>query len=311
MPDLFAIAHQALPAFGLEGAALERISRRAESGVFRLEDEEGSPHVLRIQDARALPDEVADLQLAWLEATAAAAAVSVARPRSTRDGKPYVSVEREDTPFRVVLLSWVPGSAIPIPLAMEHVRAVGSALAQLHAAAAGIEASGSALRRFDHDFFFAPWRGARAEATALSAAQHEILRRADERVAEALDAIGDRASGLVHGDSNYANLVLDGDRIGVLDFDEMGQGCQLFDLAEFLRTIAHWPNIDELAATVVAGYTSVRPLPDDLLGHLDTLLAATFVSVVNWAFEIEDPSEQWSHFEHFPLYFEQIERRIS
>ncbi|MDT4939335.1 MAG: hypothetical protein QOG80_3006 [Pseudonocardiales bacterium] len=66
--------------------------------------------------------------------------------------------------------------------------------------------------------------------------------------------------GLVHADLRLANLVVDGDDIQVIDFDDCGFSWYLYDLACALTFNEGRPDVDELIAGWVEGYRTIEPL---------------------------------------------------
>src|SRR5262249_34337093 len=72
---------------------------------------------------------------------------------------------------------------------------------------------------------------------------------------------GDDRFGLIHADVRLANLLVDGDDIQVIDFDDCGFGWFMFDLATAVSFMEHDPRVPELCDAWVRGYRRVLPLP--------------------------------------------------
>ena len=101
---------------------------------------------------------------------------------------------------------------------------------------------------------------------------------------EALTAYGrsPRRYGLIHADFNLDNMLLDGERVIPLDFDDCGFGWHLFDLAT-VWTIYHGSDLAEaIRAGVVEGYRRERDLPDEELEHLPLFELARAFSYLGW-----------------------------
>jgi Ser/Thr protein kinase RdoA (MazF antagonist) len=63
-----------------------------------------------------------------------------------------------------------------------------------------------------------------------------------------------------------ANLLRDGDRFSVIDFDDCGFGWYMYDLAAALSFVEHEPVVPALVAAWLEGYHSLAtPVADDLV----------------------------------------------
>ena len=122
------------------------------------------------------------------------------------------------------------------------------------------------------------------EASALGAGERRLIERARASVHDALTAYGrsPRRYGLIHADFNLDNMLLDGDRVIPLDFDDCGFGWHLFDLAT-VWTIYHGSDVAEaIRAGVVEGYRGARDLPDEELAHMPLFELVRAFSYLGW-----------------------------
>jgi Ser/Thr protein kinase RdoA (MazF antagonist) len=108
----------------------------------------------------------------------------------------------------------------------------------------------------------------------LQESDKRLLQRVADRLAESLDAYGVESHrfGLVHADLRLANLLVDQDRLGVIDFDDCGFSWYFYDFAAAVSFIEHQPIVPELQAEWVDGYRKVAPISDD-----DEVMLPTFV----------------------------------
>jgi Ser/Thr protein kinase RdoA (MazF antagonist) len=88
--------------------------------------------------------------------------------------------------------------------------------------------------------------------------------------------------GLIHCDLRLANLLIDGETVKVIDFDDCGFGWYLYDLATLLAVKALDPDRDAARDAWVAGYRSEAPLPEAHLRELETLVMARGLLLVGW-----------------------------
>ncbi|MFM2282243.1 MAG: hypothetical protein RLZZ444_4474, partial [Pseudomonadota bacterium] len=85
--------------------------------------------------------------------------------------------------------------------------------------------------------------------------------------------------GLIHADLVRENLLLDGDRIALIDFDDGGFGFRAFDMATVLLKNRAEPDYADLRAALIEGYGSVRSLD---LADLDLFIALRALTYVGW-----------------------------
>ena len=161
---------------------------------------------------------------------------------------------------------------------------LGAALATLH----GLRApDGAAFRRF------APARLARAVG-AIATARPAAGPAAAELLARLLERRGDAAGPdvCVHGDANPRNALLDGDRVSLIDLEDVAAGPAAVDLGHVLagllceRAAGALPAAAEppLARALLRGYAAVAPLPrpETLAWHAAaTVLARRALTAVN------------------------------
>jgi Ser/Thr protein kinase RdoA (MazF antagonist) len=102
-----------------------------------------------------------------------------------------------------------------------------------------------------------PWH-----ASVPDPEEREQLARLADVVVTRLERFGTGAPrfGLVHADLRLANLLVEGDDIQVIDFDDCGFSWYLYDLACALTFNEAHPDADELVAGWVESYRTVEPI---------------------------------------------------
>ncbi|MQX38435.1 phosphotransferase enzyme family protein [Roseospira navarrensis] len=99
--------------------------------------------------------------------------------------------------------------------------------------------------------------------------------------------------GLIHADLRLANLLVDGDRIGVIDFDDCGFGWLGYDFAAAVSFLEHEPYIPALQDAWVAGYRTVAPLSAEDEAMLPTFVLLRRLLLTAWiASHAETPTAQ-------------------
>ena len=89
--------------------------------------------------------------------------------------------------------------------------------------------------------------------------------------------------GLIHADLRLANLLIEGDQIKVIDFDDCGFGWHLHDLASALSFIEDKPPIvPKLVNAWLAGYKKVLPFNDTDFEEIDTFIMMRRLQLTAW-----------------------------
>ena len=124
------------------------------------------------------------------------------------------------------------------------------------------------------------WR----QAQGLDPEGEALLARATEALAARLHAYGTgpETFGLIHADLRLANLMVDGDRLTAIDFDDCGFGWWAYDLASALSFIETDPRLPDLIATWVQGYTRIAPLRPEDRATIPSLILLRRVLLTAW-----------------------------
>lgn len=141
----------------------------------------------------------------------------------------------------------------------------------------------------------APLWGDWREAIGLDAAGQAVLERASRALETFLAAFGEGPErfGLVHADLRLANLLVDGDRLGVIDFDDCGFSWFVYDFAAAVSFFEHDPIVAELQDSWVDGYRSVAPLSEADVAAIPTFVFLRRFLLTAWvASHAETPTAQ-------------------
>ena len=88
--------------------------------------------------------------------------------------------------------------------------------------------------------------------------------------------------GLIHADLRLANLLVEGDRTGIIDFDDCGFGWYLYDLAAALSFLEERPDVPELIACWLAGYRKVAEVPVAAEAEIPTFIMLRRLVLLGW-----------------------------
>ena len=78
------------------------------------------------------------------------------------------------------------------------------------------------------------------------------------------------------------NVLVNGESIRVIDFDDAGFGWYLFDIATVLYFIVDDPHYQIAFDALIQGYRTLRPLSDEQLLQLPMFLAARGTTYLGW-----------------------------
>jgi Ser/Thr protein kinase RdoA (MazF antagonist) len=145
---------------------------------------------------------------------------------------------------------------------------------------------GFARKRWDVDTILGPnphW-GHWWQAPGLDATDTALLTRATEALATKLHTYGTGPDtfGLIHADLRLANLMVDGDILTAIDFDDCGFGWWAYDLASALSFIETDPRLPDLIARWVAGYSRIGTLRTEDRAMIPSLIFLRRVLLTAW-----------------------------
>lgn len=269
-----------------------RLINLSENATYRLDDGQGRPcgalrlHRPGYQDPRAIASE-----LAWVEAIGAGDLVRVPRPLPGRDGGliQHWDGAPDHAPRQAVLFAWETGvePREDAPDLRRHFVELGAVAARLHQQVAAWTPPADFTRQtwdIDTTLGDTPLWGDWRQGIGLDGETERLFGRTIERLARRLEALGrapDRF-GLCHADLRLANLLIDGARITVLDFDDCGFTWHLYDAATTVSFFEHHPEVPDLLAAWVRGYRQVGDLPADEAAEIPTFVLLRRLLLVAW-----------------------------
>lgn len=275
MSDLIA---RALPVYGLPPDTPLTLLNRSENDTWR-----AGPLVLRLhrQGYHTKPEIVAEL--AWLSALQDLPGLRTTSPVPGAQGL----VTEIDTRF-LVAFAPIPGQELhPGDDLARWFAPLGEITARLHLhARQWTPPPGFTRKRWDVETILGPdphwghWR----QAQGLDAEGEALLARATDRLAAALNAYGTgpETFGLIHADLRLANLMVDGDTLTAIDFDDCGFGWWVYDLAAALSFFETDPRLPDLIARWCEGYARVARLRPEDRAMIPALILLRRVLLTAW-----------------------------
>ena len=267
-----------------------------ENAVFRVRLGDGSPAALRLHRPGYHTRAVLQSELDWMAALARAG-IAVPTSIATLDGALLVDVAADaDLPAQHVdLVSWMAGHPIgrsgqPLgmpPAQVERVfQTLGQTMAQLHNASSDWTPPPQFQRpAWDAEGLLgqAPFWGRFWDCPGLTADQSLYFTALRLRLQQALAQMPELGFGLIHADLVRENVLMQGDQLQIIDFDDCGWGWHLFDIATALLKNRREPEFPLIQSALIAGYRTQRDLPDSHLRHLPLFLTLRALTYIGWA----------------------------
>ncbi len=292
---LLKLAYQSLSAWELEGQL--RLIKQRENAVYELVTNEGQRYALRIHRANYHSNAALDSERSWIKALGEFG-LGVPNLIPTKSGQSITIQDSDeiDEIRQIDLLAWVNGEQIGSvedglgedPRVVRKIYlAIGSTAARIHNQATSWELPEHFQRHsWDVDGLVGqdPLWGQFWKLGALSDKQRLLMLEARDALQQDLQAFGqtEKNYSMIHADLVPENILVDGDLVQIIDFDDAGFGWHLFELATalyFIQDDGHYP---VAKAALMDGYRQYRELSDEHLESLPMFIAARSLTYLGW-----------------------------
>lgn len=226
-------------------------------------------------------------ELDWIAALYDAGTVVTAQPVARVDGERLSFIGRDGQQHCVSAFSFLEGQE---PKVGHHLTArfneLGAINARLHQhAKAWRRPVGFARKRWDFDLMFGAqpiWGDWRAAYEGID--DIVLLEGLEATLRSRLDAYGDGPDrfGLIHGDLRVANLLDDGQRLAVIDFDDCGFSWFAYDFAAAISFHEEDESVPALQDAWLNGYRSVASFGVEDEAILPTMIMARRLLLTAW-----------------------------
>ena len=297
------LAHSALRQYRLEFARFvlvrdagntlyrvysSKIITRTEENELFIPDQ----YLLRLHWSGYRDESAIEFELKWLDKLRKEHDLPVPEPIPTRNGNFLIEVSHPGIPEPryCSLLRWVKGKRLGDKATSKHYAAQGRFMARMHdVAQIWLPARETKLRVYD-------WGGLFRTIPALCLPVDNIwsllpkcyvgiFEEVTKDVRDTMEKLGKGKDvfGLIHADLGVdANLLFWHGQPRAIDFDEIGLGYWVYDLAVALEHCReHW-DYKLYKDALLSGYYEIRKLPGDQIKFLDLFMAALDVHLGLW-----------------------------
>lgn len=290
LAELDRLATAALALWELPPETTARRLNLSENATYLVEAPGGLRRILRVHRPGYHSRRAIECELAWSQALRAEGVVEAPAALPGRDGALVQALRLPglSRPRHLAMFEFVAGRH---PDARDDLsagfRQLGAIAARTHLHAIRWRRPASFERpAWDVAAVFGPaapwgdWRAAPNVTPGIAA----VLGRVEATVTRRLAAYGRGAGrfGLIHADMRLANLLVEGDRTWLIDFDDCGFGWFLYDFAAAISFIEDNPQVPALKAAWLEGYRSVRPLGAEDEAEIDTLVMLRRLALLAW-----------------------------
>jgi Ser/Thr protein kinase RdoA (MazF antagonist) len=226
-------------------------------------------------------------ELDWIAALHDSGTVTTAVPIARLDGERLSAVELDGQRHWVSAFSFLEGEE---PKVGHHLayrfEELGMINARLHQHAKGWAGpDGFVRKRWDFDLMFGArpiwgdWRAAYDQSKDIA-----LLEGLEKHLRSSLDDYGDGPErfGLIHGDLRVANLLDDGNRLAVIDFDDCGFSWFAYDFAAAISFHEEDEAVPTLQDAWLKGYRTVAPFDDEDEAILPSMIMARRLLLTAW-----------------------------
>lgn len=284
------LAAAALAPYRLDPASSVRLINVSENWTYRIDEPTGRVFALRVHRPGYHSAAEIGSELDWIDALRKQGVVDTAQVVADARGARVCQVSTPELGERnVVLFEWLQGDT-PDPEDTDlrpGFRTLGAVSARMHEHARGWRRPQD-FSRFSWSYETTLGRaghwGRWQDGLGMDGERRATLDRLDATIARRLEryGTGPQRFGLVHADIRLANLLVDGDRVRVIDFDDCGFSWFMYDFATTVSFIEDHPDVPELKQAWIEGYRSVAPLAAADEAELDTFVMLRRLLLVAW-----------------------------
>lgn len=287
------VASDALLKYSWNGEACAKLIVLSENATYMVKNKETDENMGVLRVSRPGYHTLSELEseMSWLRQINDYTPLIVANPINGKDGKPIQQVTGDDgNIYFCVICDFLPGSepdeSNPAKMVKDF-EMLGETTAYLHRQASIWNGTKTIDRmEWNYDNIIgdtAAW-GRWQDFEGMTPEAEEFLEEACRIIKKRLKRYGRNQNnwGLIHADLRLANILVEGDTIKVIDFDDCGMGWYLHDLASSISFIEHKEIVPDLINSWLKGYKKVMPFTDTDFEEIDTFILMRRLQLMAW-----------------------------
>jgi Ser/Thr protein kinase RdoA (MazF antagonist) len=266
-----------------------RLVNHSENQTFRIDTPGGRAYSLRVHRQGYQSTASIESELAWLTALRRDTSLAIPEPIDGRDGRMVQRFSGPDgEPWLAVLFHHIEGQEPSADSNLGNLFAtLGTYAATMHRHATGWQRPDNFERQvwqaatiLDADGPWGDWR----VAPGVDESNRPVLDRLDSTLWLRLAEYGTAPDryGLIHADMRLGNLLVEGDRVTLIDFDDCGFCWFTYDFAAAISFHETNPAIPALRASWLAAYQNIRHLSPADLAAMDSMVMLRRMALLAW-----------------------------
>ncbi|WP_166358511.1 phosphotransferase enzyme family protein [Pseudomonas akapageensis] len=278
-----------------EFSEIELVKYR-ENAVFSARRNDGQRIALRVHRNGYHCENALRSELQWMEALAHTG-ITVPQIIRAQEDRHLIEIHSEKIgeARHVDMLAWLPGATAGTS---EHgveadadvdflFREAGALAARIHSHSAQWQQPDEFIRHaWDEEGLIGanPFWGRFWELASLTDEQRSLLLQARRMARIDLRKYGRTLDnfGMIHADLVPENLLIEGTRLRLIDFDDAGFGWHMFELATALYFCLDDPRYEQIKASLLSGYDAVKPLSEADRNALSLFLMLRGTTYLGW-----------------------------
>ncbi|MFB6469111.1 phosphotransferase enzyme family protein [Cytobacillus sp. Hz8] len=263
----------------------------SENTTYRMDDPENhESYILRVSRPGYQTKKALESELNWMKAIQETSDVIVPYPIYGKNGQYLQEVKINHSTYHCVMFSFLTGETPDEQNEEEMIRyfeQLGVITAKLHLHTQGWQ-GGDEFHRPVWDFETMlgknPKWGRWQDGLGITPYHLQLFSKVSKTILKRLTQFGKspKRFGLIHADLRLANVIVEKEKIKVIDFDDCGYGWYLYDLATALNFIEEREIVPELILSWLAGYKKIRPLTPEEETEIPTFIMLRRLILVAW-----------------------------
>jgi Ser/Thr protein kinase RdoA (MazF antagonist) len=290
LPLLFELAVAATALYALPADLVVEMINLSENATYSVTAPNGHRWALRIHRGGYHSHTAIASELAWLQDLRATGVTITPKPIAGRNGE-IIQLARHPsmkTPRHIVLSEWETGIEPQMGANLtKPFESLGEVAAKMHRHSRIWQRPAWFTRpvwNFNTALGANPHWGRWRDGIGVDTSTAALFARTVDLIERRLAAYGQQDSrfGLIHCDLRLANLLIDGDQVKVIDFDDCGFSWFMYDAATPISFYEHQPQAAELIEAWKTGYRRVLDLSAADEAEIPTFVMLRRLLLVAW-----------------------------